>query len=97
MPKSDNDVEKILASVILEKFGFRNEADRKPLLVSRDLSDIAKGAGCGHLSAPSARDNDLVQSLKHLMHGAGLFSTMYKAGVLWPKETLINRSMLSPN
>ena len=72
-----------IASKISDKYRFYSVSDDDYTGYTNDLLDIVGNAGFSSLRSEAPRDNSLWQSIQYIMHGSGLYSTMYKIGCIW--------------
>ncbi|MHA3065951.1 replication initiation factor domain-containing protein [Lacticaseibacillus saniviri] len=79
---SSNELTRLIADKILEKFQFVSFQEDKPTEPTVALTRVQDGQfPILHLESP--RDNDLQRSVEYLMQGSGLFQVMHKIEGIW--------------
>lgn len=86
MGTGEEKLKDLIACKVAEKYRFydlENEkyTDFTTALCEKPEEDFPR------LRLESPRDNDLIRSLKHLVNGSGLFSTLYKCDEIWGDES----------
>lgn len=79
---------KYIAKIITQKYRFLNTKTGEYADFTKDLLELAKGCGCDRLRSESPRDNALRQNIAHILHGSGLFPTVYKIEHLYGKKAI---------
>lgn len=83
----------LIADKVTEKYRFYDSENEEYTNFTTALLEKQKGT-FPHLRLESPRDNDLFNSLIHLVNRSGLFPTLYKCDDIWGNEsskTLLNR------
>lgn len=82
METGEGKLNDLIAGKVMEKYRFYDLENQKYTSFTTALLGKSKGAfPCLRLESP--RDNEFINSLKHLVHGSGLFPTLYKCDEVW--------------
>lgn len=90
VPMNEVEFTKYIAKTIVEKYRFYNVLKEQYTKFSRELLKVAEGCTCERLRSESPRDNALKQNIMHILHGSGLFPTIYKIENLYGKDAVEN-------
>lgn len=82
MNTDEENMADLIADKVAEKYRFYDLESEKDTDFTTALLEKSKGA-FPRLRLESPRDNELINSLKHLVHGSGLFSAFYKCDEVW--------------
>lgn len=76
----------LIVNKVAEKYRFYDLESKKYTDFTTVLLEKTE-EGFPRLRLESSRDNELINSLKHLVHGSGLFSTLYKCDEIWGDDS----------
>lgn len=79
---TDNELKILLISSFTDRYQFFYKNSGKQTVFTKKMLSLIHQTNFSFYS-PSPRDNQLIQSIEHLLHGSGLFPTMYKINEIW--------------
>ena len=89
MTTGEEKLKDLIAEKITEKYKFYDLESEEYTDFTKALLEKSKG-DFPILRLESTRDNALIKSLRHLVNGSGLFSTLYKCDETWGDESSMN-------
>ncbi|EOL45057.1 replication initiation factor domain-containing protein [Enterococcus caccae] len=84
---TENELKVLLVSSFTDRYQFFYKNSGKQTVFTKKMLALIHQTNFSFYS-PSPRDNQLKQSIEHILHGSGLFPTMFKINEIWGYDGL---------